>query len=464
MKLIFFPLVRRRRPGSHQAHFPPQHIEKLRKLIQAGSADKISDARFFRTVRKDLIPDHPGFKFHLEQHAVRVIVLGGIFLFPFLRVQIHGSDLIDLEGLSVLPDPGLLEQQRPRRGFFDFRPDDHQQKQRSEASEEPAGKVHDPFEEGVHGSHHIEIGGQHIVASDGLHRLLIFVHALNRDVQMDGQRHLPALSQQLAAALVQRRAEEEYLIGPLPAQIFRRVGQIGDHRHPVYPFALCLPVDQHQPRHVIALEGVFLHALENARRGGGVRHDQNVVLRFLAAGMIPKKVFPRDPDSKGGEEIKCQAAHKGAQGDGFRLPPHRQRRGSEDQQINRMPQGGGKLFVVSTGQHMLQGVHRDDHKQVGHSQDQHHLGRLLIQQRSSAVPPPSDGKKQAHEKAQLVEHNKIQMLHPAVNGLFIHAFGFPARRIPTLGTCVRATAFPPFPSPAILFCCFCLNFILSGLT
>ena len=82
IQIVLFEFVDGRRSGSHQAHIANQNIVKLWQLVQAGFPEKSADLR------------NPGIVLHLEHGAVHFI-LGHELLFAGLRVDVHGTELVE---------------------------------------------------------------------------------------------------------------------------------------------------------------------------------------------------------------------------------------------------------------------------------------------------------------------------------------------------------------------------------
>ena len=70
MELIFFPLIDGRRAGAYETHLAHQDVEELRKFVETGTPNKITDAGLFRAVRKDFITDNPRIPVELEHHSI----------------------------------------------------------------------------------------------------------------------------------------------------------------------------------------------------------------------------------------------------------------------------------------------------------------------------------------------------------------------------------------------------------
>ena len=93
------------RPGSHEAHFPFQHVPELGQFVEAGFSEEgaalcnagiILQLEFF-------IPFGFGFR-----------VGGQEVLQHFLRVHAHGAELIAVEFFSISSYPSMLEDDGPR--------------------------------------------------------------------------------------------------------------------------------------------------------------------------------------------------------------------------------------------------------------------------------------------------------------------------------------------------------------
>src|ERR1700681_788754 len=95
-----------KRPRAYQAHVAFQHVEKLRKLINAGLPQELADACDARIV------------LYLEHRAARLIQ---VLDFPLLlfRVCHHGPELVQVKPFLVEADPFLDEEHWPLRSELD---------------------------------------------------------------------------------------------------------------------------------------------------------------------------------------------------------------------------------------------------------------------------------------------------------------------------------------------------------
>lgn len=97
--LVLCRLPVQRRAGTDQGHAAGEHIEELRQLIEAESAEEPPE------------PGHAGVVAHLEEDGVPGIAVASLELVETaLGIGDHRTELQHLERLSVQAESGLLEQ------------------------------------------------------------------------------------------------------------------------------------------------------------------------------------------------------------------------------------------------------------------------------------------------------------------------------------------------------------------
>ncbi len=106
--------------GSDQAHLPQHHVRELRQLVHGVLPEPATE------------PRDPRVAAHLEQHAVAVVLEWGVVH----RCGRHRPELEDGEDPTVLTDPGLTVDRRPRRPATDR---DGQQQQKRQ--QQPPGRA-----------------------------------------------------------------------------------------------------------------------------------------------------------------------------------------------------------------------------------------------------------------------------------------------------------------------------------
>lgn len=306
--LVFFPFIHRGGPGAYQGHIAFEDVEELGEFIQAGTADLLPDAGDLFSVH-DFVADDAGIEVQFEHHAVGDTILSHEFLFSVLRVQVHGPDLVEGEPLSVQPDPGLFEQDRSRAFLFDPRPDHRNEDEGREASDQAAEDIKKSLDKQLEGA---DVGGrhgQHIVSAHLLQEAFP-ARAGNREADMDGDGHLPALLDQpghaglirgvfeaalflCTVAVVDKLLDRavgshfqvgqvlrinEHLVDPFPADIVRGVLNAGDDRNSPDGFPASVPVAQDNARVLEAVQVAGL--LQNSVNGVFLRHQDHGVLDF----------------------------------------------------------------------------------------------------------------------------------------------------------------------------------------
>src|SRR5699024_10666588 len=98
--LVLFPLIHRGRAGTHKTHIAFEHIPELGKLINGCPADESANAL-----------NDSGIVLQLEHQAAHLILFHQLAL-SLLRIQIHASELVNLEHFTILSNPGLSKENR----------------------------------------------------------------------------------------------------------------------------------------------------------------------------------------------------------------------------------------------------------------------------------------------------------------------------------------------------------------
>lgn len=127
------------RTGSDQGHRPQKDVEELRKLIQGGLPQKLSEGGDPRIVVDLEFPSE------LLQLLLRQLLLDG----PV--VDLHRPELVHVEDLSLPSDSLVLVDHRPLRGALDQ--DGQDQVEPAEKEQESPGhqEVEEALEEGIDG-------------------------------------------------------------------------------------------------------------------------------------------------------------------------------------------------------------------------------------------------------------------------------------------------------------------------
>ena len=127
--LVLLVLVHRRRAGAHKAHIAPQHVKKLRQLVNAGAADEFTHL------------GHAGVILHFEHQAVHFI-LGHQLLLAGLGVHVHAAQLVDVKIPPVAAHTLLFKKQRA--GAFELERDgDHRDdRDADDTADDSAHHVH----------------------------------------------------------------------------------------------------------------------------------------------------------------------------------------------------------------------------------------------------------------------------------------------------------------------------------
>ena len=203
----------RGRPGSHQGHISLQDIEELGELVQRGLADEFSH------------PGNAGIVLHLEHEAIHLVLLHESRL-PGLRIDIHGTELVDFEESAVLSHSFLGEKYRTRGIQLDGNTQNYIEKHRDGSAHQPAQHVHETLQrritklglglvEADHGKLSPEIGkvtayrGGIVVLAEGEPPVQRLHH---RQIHMHGDAHLDKLLHGRGDGFVVAFREEKHLI------------------------------------------------------------------------------------------------------------------------------------------------------------------------------------------------------------------------------------------------------------
>src|SRR5437660_3291525 len=84
---VLLHLARQRRSRTYQAHLPPEDVQQLRQLVQAGTAKNAAD------------PSHPRIAAHLEDGTFCLIGREELSQTVF-RPDLHRSELVEAEALT----------------------------------------------------------------------------------------------------------------------------------------------------------------------------------------------------------------------------------------------------------------------------------------------------------------------------------------------------------------------------
>ena len=104
-------MVEGERPRAHQAHLAPQNVPQLRQLVQAGAAQQAAHDR-----------QHAGIVLQLEMLApffARARVAVQVLPQQGVRIDVHGAQLVNVDGRSALAFALLLVEGRPRIDALD---------------------------------------------------------------------------------------------------------------------------------------------------------------------------------------------------------------------------------------------------------------------------------------------------------------------------------------------------------
>lgn len=431
MILVLFPFVHRGRAGADEAHVPFQDIEELREFVQARLADELADAGLSGPVREDPVADHARVKVQLEHHPVGHAVLLHELLFPLLRVQIHGAELVDFKLLSVFPDALLLEEDRSRRGDIDDRADHQTQQQRERAAGEPREDIKETLDHRLMRGD-IAVGqGEERVAVHGFHRLLFpgklrdLQHDVDRDANLGAGRH--GLFRDLRHA----RKIEKHLIDPFPADELHGGVHIGKGLHPgnglCFLCSLCSrfpAVQEGRSLHGKDLKDVLIEASEDLIAADGVRKDKHLprVLLFCRHPAHPEEneFFEEEPPYKGQRRGEEERTEKHVPGIEIRDMPgvhgkDQCGKGDRLQQDHRH-----QLLIHASAEDILIAADQKGHNKQEQGPDQNGIsviGGIQPGQLPEANKiRPGEGQIQTDQ----IQQDKIQMLDPVTSFFCIH--------------------------------------------
>lgn len=130
------------RPGSHEAHFPFQHVPELGQFVEAGFSEEgaaLCNAGIIFQF-EFLIPFRLGFR------------VGGQEVFQhFLRVHAHGPELVAVEFFPVLPHSPVLEDHGARGVVVHPDSDDEEDRRNEDAAHDGGTDIEEPLQETVPG-------------------------------------------------------------------------------------------------------------------------------------------------------------------------------------------------------------------------------------------------------------------------------------------------------------------------
>ena len=446
--LVFLPFILGRWASAYQRHVASQDIEELGEFIQAAGPDLFSDAGDLFSVH-NLVSDDSRVEVQLEHHAIGNPVLGHEVLLPFLRVHVHGADLVALEALAVEPDSCLLEEDGTGTLLFDFRPDDRDDQQSQDAAGQTAQDVKDPLDDQLPGAGVIGGHGQDVVSADLLNEALA-AGAGDGEADMDRDSHFPALFHQpahaglasglfhfvrdLAAVCIVNeilhgfigghlqvgevfRVNEDF-VHPFPADIVRGVLQTGYDFYPVEYFPGGVPVAEDNA-------GIFksIHAagpVQDPVNGAFVRHQDHDAFSFSFTNFADQR-FPEETDQVTQNQMEAGGQVDGDTGIGIAGLGGEEVQGHEEENQGHVLDGGCQFLELAPLHDVVHGAEDNGYQHIHYRQDdgQGTVGFLEI---GPVAPSVTDHI--AKDKGSLQDDNipedKIDMLQPALYTPLVH--------------------------------------------
>lgn len=131
------------RTGSHEAHFPFQHVPKLGKFVEAGLSEEgaaLCDAGIVFQL-EFFIP----FRFRCRVGSQEVLQY-------FFRVYAHGTEFVAVEFFSVFPYPPMLENDGARGVVIDPNGNGQKDGRYEDTAAEGGHDIEDPFQQLVPGA------------------------------------------------------------------------------------------------------------------------------------------------------------------------------------------------------------------------------------------------------------------------------------------------------------------------
>ena len=163
-----------------------QYIKELREFIQTCPADEITDSRFFRAVRQDLIADNPRVEIHFEHFAVAHFILLHELRFSLFRIHIHAAEFVHFKFLSVFTDALLGKKDRSRRTDINHRCHKHKDNCGQQATCQTSCDIHQSFSQKLLCARIIHRCSQYCIIPDFLYKLLFAKHIFCfREIEMN---------------------------------------------------------------------------------------------------------------------------------------------------------------------------------------------------------------------------------------------------------------------------------------
>lgn len=408
------------------------------------------------TIRENFVTNDARIKIQLEHEAVGHTVLRGEFFFSFIRIHIHGAELIHFEVFAVLPDALLLEEHGTRRLYFDDGPDKEHDEQGNDAAHNAAQDVHAALKKELEGGGIVGGSGDDVEAIHLLHKALA-ADPTQRNADMGRHSHLAALLDEASqradgiygfgrrrigrirdkvskgvvynfvgtggeSKVVGEVREgiriDEDLIHPLTADVVSGVIQVGNNGERADGFTLSIAVEKNETDNIIAL-GL----------GGAIQHGLDICLVadedhgfevVLFEGFV-QVTLPEDAGTIGDGNIHQHGEeHREAAVNAARLE------GEEDEGDGGKGQQSllhdlGELDIITTLADVVHGVEHDDDSHIDQCKQQAKdaIRHAEIRQGYSAVIDHITDDESELE-AQGVEDDEVQVLFPAEDSALIH--------------------------------------------
>ena len=332
------------RPGAHQAHVPPEHIEKLGQLVDGALADKRAEGRLAGVP----VPAPAGF---------------------FRIVDPHGTKLVHIKRLLVPAHPLLPEEDGARRGqLHPHRRHEHQ-----------GGRHHNQHQgtHDVHGALQKRVGQivQGNAAQIDDRQAVDIVHLGVRGHIGGVEGHQRQLGAGLFAQVDElsgegeliRRYGQDHLVGVALLQDGLQLVVAAQQIHSLQP-----PLVRHVAIHGVAQLPVGPHFAHIGRSHGTVSHHQHMLLVVAQAPVVPQGRSQRRPLAH--QHPIGQHAKRHQHPPGHLVEAEHKQRGNQDQRVQHRGQEQRLRLPV------------EPHRPVGGVQSRHSIGAQAQHHRRQSQP------------------------------------------------------------------------------
>ena len=410
--LVLLPLVHGRGAGTDHGHRTLEDVEKLRKFVQRGFADKLADASLFGTVGENLVADDAGVEIELEHHAVLHAVLFQQLFLALFGVHVHGADLIHLEPLAVLADALLGKEDGTRRLVPDDRADDSDDHEGGQTADQAGKDIEEALDDELERGGIVDGGREDRGPADLFGKAFCAAAAHVGDVVMGGNAHPGAGVHQLHDLFIGHRGINIDGIDPFADNIVSGGVHVRDNGIPGDFFGIG-GFRQDDSDDLVVRDGVTAEAGENVICGLGRANHQHAVLFCAGPAAFFQNGLPAKAGKKGKQEVEKEG--QGDQDTGIGVTglrgEHIDRRQGED--ISAMPEGGTDLGIKVPVHDVVHGVVQDQHEGINED-----IEKTDVPIEGGGIDPvmmaDGTGKNKSKLQTEFIEDEKIKVLGPAL--------------------------------------------------